>query len=268
MVEDVGKMKIASFIAVALILIGVVGSIATFKMPTNRADWRTLDEEFAIEQIENIIIAADNANIEVLPYEGQTVKINVSGRAPENDVVTSVEEETLVIRLKHPKNRLFQFDFFSSVSSLKVYVPEKEFTSIHIESDNGRIVGEGFVAGEIRVKTDNGLIELKDLKGDHISAEADNGKITFEDVEGTVYGETDNGAITFITDNLDRNIDLTTNIGMIEIKTSVKPTNVEILATVDLGSISIFGHSNGSTIFGDGENQIKLTTDIGKIKVK
>lgn len=262
------KIKIISVIAFLLILIGVIGSIATFKTAGNRANWVTLNEEIDVTRIQNIIIATDNANIEVLPHNESTVKIKSSGINPEKDVKTSVEEDALFIHLKHSRNKLFNFNMSSSVSSLKVYVPDKEFALIQIESDNGRIKGEGFTAVNIQVQTDNGLIELKHLKSAYILAEADNGMISFEDVEGELRAETDNGAIKLITDDLDRNIELTTDIGQIDIQTTVKPINAEITASVDLGSVSIFGHSNNNTLFGDGENKIILATDIGQIKVK
>lgn len=262
------KIKIISLIGALLIVIGVIGSLATFKTSTNRLDWETLDKKIDINNVTDIIISADNADIEILPHANQTVNIEVKGNDPENDVTTSVKEEALLIHLEHSRNKLFQFDLFSSVSSLKVYVPEKVFALLHVESDNGRIKAEGIKADDFRVKTDNGLIQLSDLIAENVSVETDNGKIDLEDVEGEIYAETDNGAIELITDNLDRKIELKTNIGMIKIKTSTKPTNAEIHAVVDLGSISIFGNSNASTVYGNGEHQIKLTTDIGQIKVK
>lgn len=261
------KVKIISLIGALLILIGVIGSVATFKTPTNRLDWQTLDQKIDINNINDIIISADNANIEVLAHANQTVNLKVKGNNPEEDVTTSVEGESLLIRLEHPSNKLFQFDFFSSVSSLKVYLPEKAFASLHVESDNGRIKVDEITAEGIRIKTNNGLIELQYLIAENVSVEAENGKISLEGVEGELYAETDNGAIGLITDDLDRKIELKTDIGTINIKASTKPTNAEINAAVDLGSISVFGKANASTIFGNGEYQINLTTNIGQIKV-
>lgn len=262
------KIKIFSLIGVLLIIIGVIGSVVTFKTPTNRLDWQTLDEKVDVENIKNIIVSADNANIEVLSHADQKVNLEVRGNNPKEDVTISVEGDALLVRLEHPKNKIFQFDLFSSVSSLKVYLPEKYFTSLHVESDNGRIKADGIKAKDTRIKTNNGLIELYNLITKQISVEADNGKISLEDVDGEIYAETDNGAIEFVTDDLDRKIELKTDIGTIDVKTSSKPTNAEINAAVDIGSISIFGNSNASTIFGNGEHQINLTTDIGQIKVK
>lgn len=262
------KIKVFSLIAIILIIIGTIGSIKTFKMPVDRADWRSLNEEFEAANIENIVIEADNANIEILPHDDPTVRIKATGRNPEEDMNVEINGETLLIHLIHNRNKLFQFDIFSSVSSLKVYVPDKMFASIHAESDNGRIQGEGFKAKDVKVTTDNGLIELQYLVSDRILVEADNGKISLEGVEGDIQAETDNGAISLVTDNLDRNITLTTDVGMIDITTSTQPTNAEIIARVDLGNVNIFGHSNSHTTFGEGEYQVRLTTDIGKIKVK
>lgn len=256
-----------SIIAFLLIIVGVVGSVLTFEKPISKSDWVTAERTIDDNNIENIEIFAGNANIEVISVPDSSVKVEVSGIDAENDLYASVDGSTLSIRVEHRKNSLLQFDLLSSISSLKVFVPEEAYHSIQIESDNGRILGDNLQAKTLDVKTDNGLIELKRMNTSTTVAMSDNGKIALEDIEGDIIGETDNGAISLITSHLDREIELNTDIGTIEIRTAQKPTNAVIYANVDMGKISVFGESHTSTVFGNGDHSITLSTDIGKIKV-
>ena len=259
--------KSISMIAFLLIIIGVVGSVLTFEKPASKSDWVTAERTIGDEHIENIQITADHTNIEVISVPDASVKLEMSGMDPENDLSASVDGTTLSIQVEHRKNSLFQFDLLASVSSLKVYVPEKAYDLLQIESDNGRIIGENLQANTLDVNTDNGLIELRHMNTSTTVAKTDNGKIILEYIEGDIRAETDNGAISLITSHLDREIELHTDIGMIEIKTDQKPTNAVIDANVEVGKISIFGESNASTVFGNGDHSISLSTDVGKINV-
>ncbi|HLS59739.1 MAG TPA: DUF4097 family beta strand repeat-containing protein [Virgibacillus sp.] len=256
-----------SMIALLLIIVGVVGSVLTFEKPVSKSDWVTAEKTIDGENIENIQIAADHTNIEVISVPDSSVKVEMSGIDPENDLTASVDGSTLSIQVEHRKNSLFQFDLLASISSLKVYVPEKSYELLQIESDNGRIFGEKLQANTLDVNTDNGLIELRHMNTSTTVAKTDNGKVALEYIEGDILAETDNGAISLITSHLDREIELNTDIGMIEIKTDQKPTNAVIDANVEVGKISIFGESNASTVFGNGDHSISLSTDVGKINV-
>jgi len=73
------------------------------------------------------------------------------------------------------------------------------------------------------VKTINGTIDLKDLETSTVIVRADNGRIFLEDIEGDISGNVINGSISFVTEHLDRNIDLENLNG----KTITKSKNEE-----------------------------------------
>lgn len=262
------KVKFTAFIAIILIVVGVIGALATFKPRQDNRNAYTYNETITANLVNDIVIATDDANVEVLPSDDQAINITAVGNNLNAEVWTSVQAGTLIIHFEHPRNKLFQFNLFPTLSSLKVYVPEHQFASLAVENNNGRTKVEEIEVKDVRIETANGLIDLRELTAEHVLVEASNGKIDLKNVQGEIYGETDNGAITMVTQDLNRNIELKTDIGMISVKTQIKPTNAEISAHVDIGTITIFGEANTNTIFGEGEHQIKLSTNIGKINVK
>lgn len=89
-----------------------------------------------------------------------------------------------------------------------------------------------------------------------------------KDVEGEIIGKADNGRISLITESLDRNIDLKTDNGTIEIKTKEEPKNVQFDIEVDNGSVSVFGNAVYDTVIGNGDNLVRLKTDNGNIQIQ
>lgn len=193
----------------------------------------------------------------------------------------------LSVTVKEKWFKFFNFDFSFSSPKLTVYVPEKAYETIQIDTDNGRIDAHELEASEmhinsnngrtsasdldvneLHVTTNNGRIELKDIQSSEVISEADNGEIKLENVEGELKGRTSNGKITLVTEHLDRPIDFSTNNGRINIQTENKPTNAVFDVKVDNGKARIFGNSNWNTVVGDGDNLIKLTANNGGITVE
>ncbi|MCM3112714.1 DUF4097 family beta strand repeat-containing protein [Lederbergia lenta] len=279
------NVKNISIIALLLLLIGIVGSIITFKSlgkPEPVSEKRGIDDD----QFTNINIVAGNAKVEILPTKDTKATAELSGKAKNYVFEANVEGNTLAVVLKEKHWKLVSFDFFSTALTLKVYVPEKQYDTIQIESNNGRFHAENLVAKEMNVKTDNGRIELeniesstvkaeanngrielKSIKALSVAVEADNGKILLEDVDGKLSGKTNNGRISLVTNNLERQIDFATDNGSIKIQTEKEPKNVTFDIKVDNGKVDILGSSDRSSIFGNGEHLIKLKSNNGGIKV-
>ncbi|MBS4179076.1 DUF4097 family beta strand repeat-containing protein [Lederbergia citrea] len=281
------NIKQISMVALFLLIVGTVGSILTFKTMTQS---KQVSEEKAItEDYTKIDVKTNNAKIEILPSNNSTTTVELSGKVANNlkySFTADVEGNTLSVKLTDKLGKLFKFDFFTTSLSLKVFVPEKQYDSIQIISNNGRIIGENLHAQDIIAETDNGRIELNNIKGSTVTTEADNGvvhlknvvastvavevdngKILLDDIDGELSGRANNGSITLITNHLDRPINFDTDNGKIRIETKNEPTNATIDVGVDNGKVSIFGKSNRNVIFGNGEHQIKLKTNNGSITV-
>ncbi|WP_166462386.1 DUF4097 family beta strand repeat-containing protein [Psychrobacillus vulpis] len=219
----------------------------------------------------NIEVLSENASVKVLPAKDGKTKVEFSGKIKKKSNYifnADVNGDTLYVELKEKRWNFIQFGFTSRNIQLIVYVPEKEYQSLKTEIDNGKIKTESIHANEISLETDNGLIDMNNIVADNVQVKTDNGQIRMEEVEGAIHAKTDNGRIILTSNNLDRSINLKTDNGLIQIQTDKEPTNATIDAQVDNGKIEVFGTSNKQTIFGNGENLIKLETDNGKITVK
>lgn len=218
----------------------------------------------------NIEVLSDNASVEFISTKDDETKVEFTGRMKKKtkyNFTADVKGDTLSIELTQKHWNFIQFGFSSMDIKLSVYVPEKQYNAINAELDNGQIDVKDMQAKSIHLETDNGFIQMKNIEAETVHVRTDNGKILMNEVEGKIDASTDNGRIVLITNNLDRPISLSTDNGLIEIQTDKEPTNATIEADVEIGKLSVFGKSNKQTIFGDGDNLIKLETDNGKISV-
>lgn len=283
------NVKKIAVIALALLLVGVIGSIFTVRSVLG-SDVISETIEINDEAFDQIAIKTNNATVELLPTDDETTTVEFTGNRKNDqkyDVNADVDGNLLSITVKEKWLKFFSFDFSFSSPTLTVHVPEKEYETIQIDTDNGRVdaneleanevnittsngraYASGLEVNEINVITNNGRIELKDIKSTVVTSEADNGEIRLENVDGKLTGSTSNGKITLITEHLDRPIEFRTSNGRIHIQTENEPTNALFDVKVDNGKVRIFGDSNWDTVIGDGDNLIKLTTNNGGITVE
>lgn len=263
------KQNRGLLIIVVILIIAVFGIISLFQAWNNfGGDSNKIVIENA--SFTNIDVLSDNAKVEIIPTNSPTTTVEYVDKKGKNaklDFQANVKKDTLTVKLKKKRWRLINFDFSFSQRELLVKVPEKQYENIIVNNDNGKIKVTNMKAKDISFDTDNGNIELKNVDASSINVQSDNGRIIMEEVTGNIIGKTDNGQITLITNNWDRQIELTTDNGRIEIKTENEPTNATIDAKTDNGKIDVFGEKNEHTVFGKGKNLIKLKTDNGRITV-
>lgn len=277
--------KRISIIATFLIIVGVIGILFTFSTAFGQQD--TVTKEQVIKDDINVLhIEIDNGSAEVYPTNEEEVSLTLEARNPEDILTTDLSGDTFSIIVKEKQKKWFNFGLPFKYPKLKVYVPEKDFAEFVVKSDNGRIKTEGIQAETITVSTDNGRVDvanvsgttveaqtnngkinLKDVVASHSTVTADNGKIVLDQVDGDIVSRAGNGAISLKTDDMNRNIDLTTSNGKIDIDTENKPTNAVMDIQVGNGKVRVFGQSTWDTVIGNGDNVIKLRTSNGAITV-
>lgn len=300
--------KNLSILGAFLLIVGIIGALFTYNAAHEK---ESISEKKVIEDksFESIDIQTDNATVEIISTEDDISKVELTGKqskSSKNKFTVDVVNGELTIKLKDQHWKFFSFDFFSPSLLLKVYVPEKQYNSLKISSDNGKINMDHLNAKEIHVSSSNGQLEMNDLSGlklvgevdngeinaenlqiddevniksnngtielKHVAAslintETDNGKIMLDQVDGEIVGKTNNGRILLSINDLDRPIKLKSDNGSIKIVAEKEPVNARFEVKVDNGKINLFDKYDGSAVIGNGDNLIKLTTNNGEITV-
>lgn len=73
--------------------------------------------------------------------------------------------------------------YFNKVA-IEAFVPETLFTKLYIETNNDKVIIDGFKAEEMNVYTSKGIIDIKNITVGKLDAETNNGKIILENLIG------------------------------------------------------------------------------------
>jgi DUF4097 and DUF4098 domain-containing protein YvlB len=262
------NIKRIIMIACTLLLVGGIGSIISYRFyePTTLAVTKELENT----EITAIEIDMQNEKVEIIPTNDSVPKVELTGTEDSHSSTELVVEEVDDILSIHTENEMgkwFSFNFFNSSRTLTVHLPEQEYQRLAVDISNGSLQAEDLMVKEVNVETKNGKVELSDIVSDSYQLRTYNGKINLENVEGELAARANNGAISLVTNNLDRNINFETDNGRIKIQSAKEPTNAVIDTKVNNGRVNLFGDSDYNTIVGDGDNLVKLSTKNGSITV-
>ncbi|WMX56309.1 DUF4097 family beta strand repeat-containing protein [Peribacillus sp. R9-11] len=260
------NIKKLSIIALVLLLVGVVGSLFTFSQVTDKES--TTEKKSITDEVTDIQVISDNAAVEIIPTTGTETSVELVSKGVDVSKLNfsaDVEGKKLAIKLKD--KRSFSFGFQIQSLHLKVYVPEKAYKSFVVKSDNGKVQMAELEIKNLNVESQNGRVELNDIVTEKVEVKSANGRVDLNNVEGNLVGSSNNGKISLVTKDLDRNIQLESDNGKIMIKTDKEPTNTTFDVHVDNGKIDILNKYEGNVVIGKGENMVKLETNNGKIEI-
>lgn len=136
-------IKKISLIALVLLLVGIVGSLLTFRS-VNVLEPVSEEQVINNQNITAIEVKTNNSAVEIVSTEDEDIKVELTGRTKgdyKQELKAEVNGTTLNIKLKDNRYKFFNFNFnaFSEFFTLKIYLPEKEYASLKIDSSNGRI---------------------------------------------------------------------------------------------------------------------------------
>ncbi|MBE1556094.1 DUF4097 family beta strand repeat-containing protein [Sporosarcina limicola] len=255
-------MRNKLLVIVFLLIVGVVGGLYAKDLFFGTNDTKKTIQDISFT---NIDVETTNASVEIRPTKDSIVTVEVSNQNEKKRKYTlkaDVKGDTLSVELKNKWNGLFSFG--SNSYTVVILVPDKDYKTIQVESDVGKISVENLKTDNLQLETDAGTINVKNVDAKAVGVKTAVGKIDLDHVEGTIIGKTDTGMITIVTPHLDRAIDLKADVGKIMIKTEKEPTNATIEVETSIGTIDVFGANDKKTVFGKGEHLIHLETEVGK----
>ena len=297
------NIKRLSIIAALLLLIGILGSISTYKFISKP---ESLTDKITNDDFTDIEISTNDGKIELVPTNEMTALIEVSGYDLKNNFSSAITDSTLSITYKKSSKKFYNFDLSIKSASVKVHIPKKLYNTISVRANNGRIVAKELDANEMNLNANDGSIDLQNINADSLSVNSNNGRITadsligttfklkandgrialkrmttdsvsivshngkieLEEVTGALLAKANDGSINLVTDTLDHPIDFSTHNGKIHIQTNQEPVDADIQAQARNGSIRIFGENRSHTVFGSGNNKIDLSSNDGRIVVE
>ncbi len=279
------NLKKISISALILLLIGMIGSLLTFSSfdkGTTVTEEKSFGNNFSAIQVN-----AKDVGVEVVPAKEKKAKVILHGHKSNEAYNFSADVKGSVLSVEAEKSQQSWINIYPTALTVTIYLPEKQYETMRINSENGSVKAENVNVNDIKTKTNNGWIKLKLIAATDVDVKTTNGwiklnsiaatdvnvktthgQINLDDVKGKISGESQAGQIILKTANLNQSVQLKTDSGRILVQTEQKPDNVKFDVYTGTGSINILDQYTGSTTIGNGENLIKLATGAGSITVE
>ncbi len=203
----------AALLVAGVLICGISFGIMGFdfgKMSTVTYVTNTYDVS---DRFQNITIHGDTEDILFVSAEDE--KCRVVCFEEENDLHNvGVVDQTLTIDRKERKGFQWNFGIATESPSITIYLPEKVYKNLSIESDTGHISLKDVTAAEMLLSSDTGKMELSDVKisGD-LEIQENTGKVILENVTCrnlTSDGDTGSIVMTKVTASGEFNLERST----------------------------------------------------------
>ena len=260
------KFKKVSIIALLLLIVGMVGAIAT-----NNEKQRQLPvEEIEIKDsnYQQIELLTYDAKVELLPTNRANAYIEVTGHKTNKKLSVSVQDSLLFIKYNNKQIKLFNFNIFQKTEVIKVFLPAKQYDQIKVSKHDGTLLVEQLEADQLFINGRDGLITLKNTKAAQTTIKGNDGILELEDATGAISADMKDSVIKMHAKSLQSPISLTARDGIIQLIVADEPENAFINTSIGDGLVSIFGEKNSSKLYGNGETKVDLKLNDGKITVK
>ncbi|MDY3079137.1 MAG: DUF4097 family beta strand repeat-containing protein [Oscillospiraceae bacterium] len=214
--------KITLIIATALVVCGLIiffvaAAALDFDFTkVNSAEYvtntHTVDEQFA-----NISIDTDEFDIRFAPSDDGTCKVECRESDKVYNTVT-VKNNTLTVE-RHDERSWYErhFGFFVGDMSITVYLPEREYGNVDLETSVGDVnIPESFTFDQLIIETDTGNITADANIADILSVKSDTGHIGLSGIEvNSMDLDSGTGDISVNSANVTDEIKLNTDTGRV-----------------------------------------------------
>lgn len=258
--------------ALSLIIIGVIGVFVTGKDYMSKVDVEG-GESYSGTNIQHIVIDNEVANLRILPTTSDQIEVKWHGSILKryfNQDTISLEETDSSLRINTSevfgmlKFQLFDINFNSF--TVEVYLPEKQFASLDIDSNVGEITINSINSNTIEVSSDVSNIKLEKVNAETIEAISSVGSIILNDIVGKVYARSDVGTISLKMEQITNDMEIITNVGDIDLNVAAVPNNTTFIGNSELGSVKTFGNK-GDYVSKPANFVVEMETTIGDINV-
>lgn len=192
------------------------------------------------KNVDKIVIKSDIADIKVHPGTNNKIQVKLEGDTHRKiDFAAAVDQDVLRITVK--QKRLFFSSLYIGNMQLDVYLPEKEFQAIQIESKHGDLsVDQKLVAEKLRLESKHGDIELQGYQGEQLTGKLKHGSLMLQDLHAAFDLESKHGDIEIhLANGLRKENRIRAKHGDVKIRTVEQAEPIKLNLQTKYGEMSV-----------------------------
>lgn len=189
-------MKKILLVAIACIIIGVIGISQTYEKAVQTAEEGNKEDVIKNETLINIEVKLDAGDIVVQKSPDSSFYVKQSGDVRKQEVLITEAGDKLKIIGEREKGAAFDFSFYDfrlQTSTLTLLVPERSYQDVKVNSSAGQIEISDVKSDRVSVETLAGEVDLKHVTAKNVEGSTKAGEVNFKKVTGKVTAKTTSG---------------------------------------------------------------------------
>ncbi|MFJ8454096.1 DUF4097 family beta strand repeat-containing protein [Bacillus paramycoides] len=264
-------MKKILLVAIACIIIGVIGISQTYEKAVQTAEKGNKEDVIKNETLKNVDIKLDAGDIDVQKSPDSSFYVKQSGDLRKQEIRIAEDGDTLKIKGEIEKGVSFDFSFFTfnfQTPTLTIFVPERPYQEIKVNSAAGQIEISDVKSDRVSVGTLAGEVDLKHITAKNVDASSKAGSVNIKKVIGKVTAKTASGDVDIIDHDSKYNLEASSTAGDVDITLLEKPKDAVITGRSTAGEVTIFNEENKNITIGNGSTKISGKTSAGDVTIE
>ncbi|MBE7096180.1 DUF4097 family beta strand repeat-containing protein [Bacillus cereus] len=264
-------MKKILLVAIACIIIGVIGISQTYEKAVQTAEEGNKEDVIKNETLKNIEVKLDAGDIVVQKSPDSSFYVKQSGDVRKHEVRIAEDGDTLKIIGEREKGASFDFSFYDfrfQTSTITLLVPERSYQEIKINSSAGQIEISDVKSDCVSVGTLAGEVDLKNVTAKSVEGTSKAGEVSFKKVIGKVTAKSASGEVHIMDHDPKYDVEASSTAGDVDITLLEKPQDAVITGQSAAGDVMIFNEENKNITIGHGSKKISGKTAAGDVTIE
>ncbi|MED2039014.1 DUF4097 family beta strand repeat-containing protein [Bacillus wiedmannii] len=264
-------MKKILLVAIACIIIGVIGISQTYEKAVQTAEEGNKEDVIKNETLINIEVKLDAGDIVVQKSPDSSFYVKQSGDVRKHEVRIAEDGDTLKIIGEREKGASFDFSFYNfkiQTSTLTILVPERLYQDIKVNSSAGQIEMSDVKSDRVSVGTLAGEVDLKHITARSVEGSTKAGEVNLKKVIGKVTAKTASGDVYVVDHDPKYDVEASSTAGDVDITLLEKPQDAVITGQSTAGDVMIFNEENKNITIGNGSKKISGKTAAGDVTIE
>lgn len=264
-------MKKILLVAIACIIIGVIGISQTYEKAVQTAEKGNKEDVIKNETLKNIEVKLDAGDIVVQKSPDSSFYVKQSGDARKQEIRIAEDGDTLKIIGEREKGASFDFSFYDfrfQMSTVTLLVPERSYQDVKVNSSAGQIEISDVKSDRITAGTFAGEVALKHVTAKSVEGSSKAGEVNFKKVIGKITAKTASGEVHIMDHDPKYDVEASSTAGDVDITLLEKPQDAVITGQSAAGEVMIFNEENKNITIGNGSKKISGKTAAGDVTIE
>ncbi|WP_459500053.1 DUF4097 family beta strand repeat-containing protein [Bacillus sp. C1] len=264
-------MKKIVLVAVACIIIGVIGVSQTYTKAVDAVERGEKEKVIKNETIKKLEIGLDAGDVTIQQGNDSSFYIKQTGNIEKQKVSIEEQGDTLKVQGKIKKGISLDFSFLSfgfKTPKITIIVPERLYQEIKVSSSAGEIAVNDVKSERVEAATLGGDVEIERVTAKKVEGSSKAGEVKMKKVSGKVVAKTTSGDVDVIDHDSKYDLEASSTAGDVDIRLLEKPQDATVSGKTFAGEVSIFKEEDREITIGNGSVKISGNTSAGDVTIE